>query len=74
MNKLDFCDAVSCYMQALTDAYGHCEGLIKPDEILSQIDKTGRWILRDRFGSFMAYVTSNSKVLDRYFREFGEVV
>ena len=69
--KMTYNEAVQAYFDAHEKANGHTHGLSQPREIASEMDSTGRWILRNING-FLAYVTSTGKVLDQHFQTIGE--
>ena len=63
-------EAIDIYNQAMIDEYGHCETIGWPSEQYSDVDKNGRWILRNMFYT-IGYVTSRGKVLDAHFQQIG---
>lgn len=69
--KTTYEDAVEAYFVSNETANGHTYGLSQPRESDSEMDATGRWILRNTNG-FLAYVTSTGKVLDQHFQQIGE--
>ena len=69
--KMTYEEAVQAYVDANKKVHGHTHGLSQPREIASEMDSTGRWILRNING-FLAYVTSTGKVLDQHFQTIGE--
>ena len=69
--KMTYEEAVQAYFDAHEKVHGHTHGLYQPREIDSEMETTGRWILRNVNG-FLAYVTSTGKVLDQHFQTIGE--
>lgn len=65
--KMTYEEAVQAYTNACEQAHGHTEGLCRPNEMESDQDANGRWILRSING-FLAYVTQDGKVLDHKFQ------
>lgn len=69
---MTYTEAVKAYFDACQAANGHTDGLSAPRELQSEMDRTGRWILRNTNG-FLAYVTTTGQVLNQRFQPMWEM-
>lgn len=67
---MNYEQAISAYFNAVEQTHGRPVSVAQPRESMCEVDKSGRWLLRNTH-DFLAYVTSTGQVLNSRFQRIG---